>query len=156
DLRRKSMRGIAFAPYFNTPPHKKGDPMLCTPEGLAKRTGEKATMSCDAFGAFHPGLDKFSRLHHIKNLVYFNNYADRSGRWQQFLEAMRTARGGLEVVAYFGDGTQSSMASAGFSLDHVSALARAIRAKAAPGIRVLLYACSSGYPGGFASHLAEA
>ena len=68
--------------------------------------------------------------------------------------AGREGRVKLDTLVYFGHGLLDALNTAGFYHPrHTPALANAIRQVAEPGIRIVLYACSAGSIGGFASHL---
>lgn len=76
-------------------------------------------------------------------------------RRQEVLRALGAATGPLDVIAYFGHGGPNALLSAGFSRPHIDELARAIAAKAARRVTVLLFACRCGERGGFAQELAR-
>jgi hypothetical protein len=127
------MNGFILAPKFNTP----GDN--------------------DATGAFHIGARWFARVHSVPTPpVFFNNQgspAEVAGRVRKHLEE---APPGWDVFVYFGHGDNTCLPSAHFYGRYgAKVLADAIRARANPGVTVLLYACNTGVKGGFAEWLSE-
>ena len=108
----------------------------------------------DATGAFHPGAQRFQTIHRLPDPVLFDNLASEGERRRVVLDAIQSAPGPLDVIAYFGHGTVNGLSSAGFRSQHVGELAEAIRANTRDGAPVVLYACSAGSFGGFAEALA--
>jgi hypothetical protein len=96
-------------------------------------------------------------------ILFDNHLSDKKCR-EAILHEILTAEGGsdteasgmLDVFAYFGHGTQTSLPSAGFGETNISELASTISTKANNGITVLLYACSAGALHGFGEKLTRA
>jgi len=118
----------------------------------------------DATGAFHLGTKRFRDVHGTPFEHFDNgtNDEEHNGPGQKKIrdrvfEIMRTHPGPpWDVFAYFGHGISNGLPSAGIYSSNIKALAELIRAKAKPGIVVLLYACLAGSPGGFAAKLQAA
>lgn len=104
----------------------------------------------DATGAFVPGAKQFAALHGTPPPVWLNDVDDRN----KMINAIQSRRG-LEAIAYFGHGHGSGLGSAEIGMRDIPKLAEAISQAAAPGCRVILYACTAGRVGGFAQKLAE-
>ena len=111
----------------------------------------------DATGAFIPYAQRFCQVHGVGGPVYLDN----SDRWQHsrasnLFDAIEQAPCGIECFAYFGHGVPNGLPTANIYVSDVPRLADLLRRKAAPGLRVVLYACLAATPGGFAQRLAEA
>src|SRR5262245_4408082 len=107
----------------------------------------------DAKGAFHVGARVFSRIYGLPKSLFTNDEGTASRA--EVLKKMKAQAGGWDVLAYFGHGDWNAISSAGFRNDDgAKTFATAIKERANAGIKVLLYACNTGAPGGFASWLA--
>lgn len=126
----RNLRGLTLAPRHNSPGRH------------------------DATGAFQPGARTFRNLHGLPDTIIFDNTASASVCRRQVLDAIRDSTGPLQVIAYFGHGTTHSLPSAKIMTRHLSELAEAIRSNSTRDCVVLLYACSAGATGAFASQLA--
>ncbi|MCC6537501.1 MAG: hypothetical protein IT162_08135 [Bryobacterales bacterium] len=105
----------------------------------------------DATGAFIPGARMFQKLHGLGAPVWLDDVDDRS----TMLKAIRKGSG-WQTIAYFGHGSGGGLGSAEIrGTSGLADLASAISASAAPGCRVIFYACSAGKPGKFAHQLAS-
>lgn len=109
----------------------------------------------DATGAFQLGAKIFTKLHKLPKPIIFNNHSTKPPVSTLFLNHLDSAAGGWDVFAYFGHGGSKSLPSAEISgRSGAALLAKSILPKANRGIKVLLYACNTGDPGGFAEWLA--
>jgi len=104
----------------------------------------------DATGAFIPGARRFVSKHSLDRPVWLDDHNDR----ETMIGTIARARD-LDVIAYFGHGTRSSLPSANIRWMDIRALADAVLLAASPHCRVVLYACSSGEIGRFANQLAK-
>lgn len=149
------MSAIILHPRYNAEATQPEHVAECTATGPAG-PGVQATHRCDMSGAFRPHATRFQRIHRISDpITVFDNSAPRPTRRREVLDAIRAARSGVSIFAYFGHGLTHAMNTAGFYEAHIPELAAALNAVCAPtGMIVLLYACSTGGPGGFASQLA--
>lgn len=109
----------------------------------------------DATGAFHIGAREFQSVHGLAEPVFFDNSAAPAERRLDFLDTIRGAPGRLDVIAYFGHGSVNGLPSAKLYTRHLPDLADAIRAVTKSNAVILLYACSAGSFGGFASALSD-
>jgi hypothetical protein len=156
------MNGIIFAPQFDRPPHANNpdSPGACTSDSCPVAP----IAPHDATGAFQPGAKIFREVHALPDPIIFNNHQSNKKCRDAILHEILTAEGGndkefsgmLDVVAYFGHGTQHSLPSAGFHESDIPDLASAISSKAKSPLTVILYACSAAALHGFASKLASA
>lgn len=120
------MRGITFAQHVN------------------------ARNRHDATGAFIPGAQQFTRKHSLDPPIWLNDRNDRS----VMIDGIASSRD-LDVIAYFGHGLRSGLPSADIWWKDLGPLANSIRIAAAPGCRVILYACTAGQEGCFANQLSK-
>ena len=104
----------------------------------------------DASGAFIPGARQFARAHGLSEPIWLKDKNDR----KLMIETIATARD-LDVIAYFGHGTRSSLPSADIRWEHLPQLSEAVRGAAGANCRVILYACTTGIEGCFANQLAK-
>jgi hypothetical protein len=111
----------------------------------------------DATGAFHVGAAKFQKIHSLPPWVKFeNDETSKTADAKGFLKKITDQPGGWDVFAYFGHGNNGSLGSADVrGRKGASALADAMRPKCNDGIIIMLYACNTGAPGGFAQWLSE-
>jgi hypothetical protein len=117
----------------------------------------------DATGAFLPYMEAFRRLYwplaRVTTLP-FDNTASAAARFAAITAAFHQASGKLDTVVYLGHGEPYGLVSAHIYFEELRKFAELIKATCVHGVRVLLYACSSGkvdYPGGsFAARLAQA
>lgn len=111
----------------------------------------------DATGAFHVGAAAFQRVHSLPPWVRFENTEDsRTADAKGFLKLIQDQPGGWDVFAYFGHGDSNALGSADVrGRKGATALADALRPKCNVGVIIMLYACNTGAPGGFAQWLAE-
>ena len=148
---RAPKKSFCFAPQYNSP--QKGHPL---------GTDGKVLLRHDATGAFHPYMSAFKKLYSQDGgevaTMMFDNNGEASGILTKITHAISHGPNGLDAVAYFGHGMPTSLHSAHIGVKQIPDFAAAIRANCRPGIRIVLYACSSGranHPGGcFASKLA--
>lgn len=147
------MSAIIVQPRYNAEPTATW-PAECSRTGPAGNAAP--THRCDMSRAFRPHASQFRHVHGISEpITVFDNGAPHAQRRSEILDAIRAARPGVSIFAYFGHGLSNAMSSAGFYEAHIPELARALNGVCAPaGMAVLLYACSTGEPGGFASKLA--
>jgi hypothetical protein len=121
----------------------------------------RPTEKGDATGAFIPGAHLFREVHGLPRPYYFNNHNEHArdaAIRKEVMDAINSpdSGSGWETFAYFGHGGSDALWSARIhGQDQAADLAKAIAAKAAPGIIVMLYACDAGAPNGFASWLAD-
>lgn len=111
----------------------------------------------DATGAFHIGAKAFERIFGLAKTHYFDNGdgVSDSARRREVLDMIRSAPGPLDIIGYFGHGFTSGLSSAKIYSRHLGDLADAIRSNSSTDCKVMLYACSAGAFGGFASQLAD-
>jgi hypothetical protein len=171
------MNGFICAPKFNHAADLSNpdpsNPAMCVADGPAnprrKKPGEKTystpqpgdpdyktpTHKCDATGAFQLGANQFQRIHGLAAPLIFDNTKPNADCRKAILDGIRAATGPLDVVAYFGHGVSYGLPTGGFYTSDLDSLADGIRANAARGVVVLLYACDAGATLGFASQLAD-
>lgn len=128
-------------------------PATVTRRGVILSPRNNRAGKSDATGAFLPGARTFRRIHGMADPVLFTQ--DTDGARQVVLDAIASAAGPLEAVAIFCHGTTSGLSSARIRARHVDELAAAIRGNSTADCKIVLYACSTGAPGGFASRLAR-
>jgi len=135
-------RSFAFAPMFN------GAPDANNPEGH------------DATGGFQLGMERFRTRHMeaggtVTTYLFDNHIRDERARRRSILAAMEQAAAGgrLDCIAYFGHGWMTGLSTAGFWTDDVPHLGDTIIRLCNPHSKVLLYACFTAAPGGFAYRL---
>ncbi len=113
----------------------------------------------DATGAFHIGARALTRIHSLpRPPVFFENEGSAMSVYKGFSKAVdeAPAPNGWDFFAYFGHGESWGLVSAYISKrEGALELCRRIIPKANDGIKVMLYACNCGDPGGFASWMAE-
>lgn len=124
--------------------------------GLILAPAHNTSGKHDATGAFHPGAVDFRSHYGLPDPVFIDNLRPHAERRRAALEAIRSASGPLDVVAYFGHGTPHGLPSLGFEARHIGDLAGALAGVLAASGKVVLYACSAGALGGFGAKLAEA
>jgi hypothetical protein len=141
------MKGLLIAPRYNKP-HR-----------------------VDATSVFQPGARRFKLAHqlwrqshqpaHVLNTgdpVLYDNHASPGVRRAAVLDAIRSASGPLDVIAIFDHGESTGLPQAHIRILQIPQLITAVRANSTTGgtsLIILLYACSAGAFGGFASHLAS-
>lgn len=136
-------KSFVFAPMHNQQPEE----------------GEPARH--DATGAFHPGMNIYKRLYEGmgKQVVTykFDNYAPAAKRRTAILNAMQQNVGGqwYDAIVYFGHGWKGGLSSAGFNNSSLDELTDAIWTHGQPWVKVILYACSCGVPGGYAHKISQ-
>jgi len=142
---------FCFAPKFNSPQH--GHPL---------GTDGKVLMQHDATGAFHPYMTAFKKLYSgdgSVNTLMFDNHATAANELQVISHGFAACPSQLDTVVYFGHGVPQGLVSADIYRKDIPKFAKLIRDNCGQGVKILLYACSSGhvgYPGGcFASNLAS-
>ena len=134
-------RSFAFAPLLNDPP------------GAANPQGNDAT------GTFQPGMQRFRDCHSAAGGIVlthlFQNHGRARAQRQDVIAALEVAGAGgrLDAIAYFGHGWHTSLPSAGFGLGDIEALGEAIIRLCNPGAKIIVYACHTAVPGGFAYQL---
>ncbi len=111
----------------------------------------------DATGAFHIGAAGFQKIHSLPPWVRFENTADsKTADAKGFLKIIQDQPGGWDVFAYFGHGDSNALGSADIrGRKGSTTLANVLRPKCNTGVIIMLYACNTGAPGGFAEWLAE-
>lgn len=111
----------------------------------------------DATGAFHVGAKIFQKVHKLPDWVKFeNDETSRTADRQGFLDLITKQPAGWDVFAYFGHGDSNALGSADVrGRTGATALADTLRPKLNRNAVVLLYACNTGKPGGFAEWLAS-
>jgi hypothetical protein len=127
----------------------------------AAGAGVDPTHVNDATGAFHPGANRFKKLHDIDSAIcYFDNDQDGAHRRKEIYDAIDALEPGIEVVAYFGHGDDvgqyHGLPSAGIAgKAEAGVLAGKLGPKLGADAIILLYACKSGTQGsGFSTLLA--
>lgn len=130
--------------------------LVFTPD---RNTGEKK----DFTGAFRPEARAFVALHAIPLVrVCEVDISQRAEDQRHRIEASLAMDGPLECVAFFCHGFVNGVQLGGYRNAHVARLANAIASNAVKGVRVALYACSTGDgggpggDGGFADRLRDA
>ena len=111
----------------------------------------------DATGAFHIGAAKFQKVHSLPPWVRFENTEEsKTADAKGFLKMIQDQAGGWDVFAYFGHGDSNALGSADVrGRKGATNLANVLRPKCNSGAIIMLYACNTGAPGGFAQWLAE-
>lgn len=104
----------------------------------------------DANGAFLPGSRHFTVIHGLPKTVLLDDKHDR----EKMLDAIAEARD-LDVIAYFGHGTRSSLPSADIHWRDLTTLAPLVKQAAGADCQIVLYACSAGEVGCFANQLSK-
>lgn len=124
-------------------------------------------MRCDSTGMFEVVAKKLQKLYSLpKGLVKeFSNVHDdfaeggtKADSRKNFLKALKEAPGpggasDLDFFAYSGHGSPSELPSAGINRSHIATLAAEIKRLVRADGTVILYACSTGKPNGFAQQL---
>jgi hypothetical protein len=124
--------------------------------GFIMAPAHNKTGRCDATGAFHIGAAKFQRIHSLPAWVKFENSDSRTADAKGFLKQIADQPGGWDVFAYFGHGDSNALGSADIrGRKGATTLADALRPKCNDGVIIMLYACNTGAPGGFAEWLAD-
>lgn len=134
-----------------------GNPKRCN---ATQRTpnGTEATHICDAVG-FHQAARTLRRIHEIPQpIVEFDNGLNdeipRHRRRHEVLAALnQVPDASLDLVAYFGHGTQTSLESAGIGPEVFMQFKDLIERKCRPNATIVLYACLTGAAHGFAEKL---
>lgn len=99
----------------------------------------------DATGAFQPEAQRFARLHGEGVSIHlFNPRESMPVRRDHVLQTIARLRpGSLDALVMLCHGWRDGV-QAGFRLANIPALAEALKPKAAPSLRVILYACDAG------------
>lgn len=137
-------RSFVFAPRFNQPPDK------ANPNGN------------DATGAFQPGMAMYKKLYEgmggtVITHLFDNSKGNGKNSRLGIINAMAQNSNGefYDAVVYFGHGDTNYLVSPGFSKNNVTDLTNAIDIYGAPGVQVILYACSCAASGGIAYSMAD-
>jgi hypothetical protein len=115
----------------------------------------------DATGGFHVGMklwkQKYEKLGGTVVTCVFDNRQNNAARRAEILTALQRGCGGTwyDAFVYFGHGIPKGLPSAGFYMDDIGTLADAIYYYCDFNVKVLLYACSAGAPGGFTYRLGD-
>ncbi len=116
----------------------------------------------DSTGAFQPGMERlrdcFEAAGGTVVTHLFDNHGTGRARRRDVLAALERAGAGgrLDAFLYFGHGWPGGLSSASFGEDDVDELAAAIIRACNPSAQIVLYACSTAAPGGFAYRLGRA
>lgn len=115
----------------------------------------------DATGAFHVGLSTWRRKYEATGgtvvTCLFDNRQSNARRRDEILTALQRGSGGapFDAFVYFGHGIPTGLPSAGFYMDDAAGLAEAISRYCSVEVKVVLYACWAGAPGGFAWRIGD-
>jgi hypothetical protein len=132
-------------------------------DGLILAAGKDRDGESDSTLAFQIGANQFHAINHVSSApVLFDNTGEQQGQYETVKKRVikAIADGGSsapwDAVAIFCHGGANALWSAGLIGDKgAQALADAIRPRAAANVTIILYACSAGQAGGFASMLAD-
>lgn len=151
------MDGFVFTQQFNTPDSpfiRRHNEILCAANGRAP-AGTAPTHACDGDG-FQVAAGNLRRLLHIRapTFIYDNTRPERQ-RERAICDALAACPSGLEFVAYLGHGVPSGLESGGIHLRNADRFMQLLADRCAPNASIVLYACSTGAPNGFAQALGE-
>lgn len=121
--------------------------------GLVFAQSKNQEGRADASQVFIPNAERFAQFYGLGKPIFFDEHARGEEKVpEKIYRALDEARG-LDVIAYFGHGLPHGLPSARMKWkDHVE-FAKHIQTASSGPCRVLLYACSAGQPGYFASTL---
>lgn len=116
----------------------------------------------DASNEFQPKAGDFARIHGLPApVIYQNSVPPAEGLtvwtapYGHVLSLIDRAPGGMEVLAIFGHGLKTSLNSAGIGPGHMPRLAEMLQRKGTATMKVILYSCLAGSPGGPAEQLSN-
>lgn len=151
------MNGFIFTQQYNSPDSpfiRRHNEILCVANGRAP-AGTAPTHACDGDG-FQTAAANLRRLLEIRapTFIYDNTRPERQ-RERDICEALAACPPGLEFVAYLGHGVPSGLESAGIHLRNADRFMQLLASRCAQNANIVLYACSTGAPNGFAQALGD-
>jgi hypothetical protein len=142
--------------------HQIRNGFVFSPQHNARRSN--GSMKSDASTVFIPKAREFANYYGFSSpVLIFDNDSNNDGvaddgqlglRRTEIIDAIDNITGTINVIAYFGHGSNTGLLSAGFRTPAQRDLfAEAIARKSDGKVVVILYACRSGSVGGFAREL---